>query len=75
MATGKERVASGITGGTTHVPRELPTREEVELAAYQIYVARGRADGYAEDDWFQAERDLMEEFELEPNRKSRARGA
>jgi hypothetical protein len=37
-----------------------PTREEIELRAYQIYVERGGAHGQDVDDWLQAERELVE---------------
>ena len=39
-----------------------PTREEIELRAYQIYVARGSAHGQDVDDWLQAERELVEKY-------------
>jgi len=39
-----------------------PTREEIELRAYQIYVERGRSDGQDVDDWLQAERELLEKY-------------
>jgi len=38
--------------------RSLPTREEIEIAAYEIYVSRGAADGRDVDDWLQAEKEL-----------------
>ncbi|HWF40107.1 MAG TPA: DUF2934 domain-containing protein [Candidatus Acidoferrales bacterium] len=49
-----------------------PTREEVELAAYQIYLERGAGDGFAEEDWLQAERELMDGQAAQ--RKVRAKG-
>ena len=36
-----------------------PTREEIELRAYQIYVDRGGTDGHDVEDWMQAERELL----------------
>jgi Protein of unknown function (DUF2934) len=39
-----------------------PTREEVELLAYQIYVERRCADGHDVDDWLQAEHELFEKY-------------
>jgi len=39
-----------------------PTREEIEVRAYQIYVERGGAHGQDLDDWLQAERVLLEEY-------------
>jgi len=35
-----------------------PTDEEIGQRAYEIYEARGGADGQALDDWIQAEREL-----------------
>ena len=39
---------------------EAPTREEIELRAYQI--ERGGAHGQDEEDWLQAERELVEKY-------------
>ncbi len=39
-----------------------PTREEIELRAYQIYVERGGAQGNDLDDWLQAEFELSEQY-------------
>ena len=35
-----------------------PAGEDIERRAYELYLARGRADGYALEDWLQAEREL-----------------
>ena len=41
-----------------------PTRdEEIEVRAYQIYLERGGAPGHSVDDWLQAERELIENYE------------
>jgi hypothetical protein len=40
-----------------------PTREEIEVRAYQIYLERGGAPGQDVDDWLQAERELVEKYE------------
>ncbi len=37
-----------------------PTREEIELLAYQFYIERGCPDGHDVDDWLQAEQELVE---------------
>lgn len=37
-----------------------PTREEIELRAYEIYLERGGAHGQDVEDWLQAERELLE---------------
>ena len=35
-----------------------PVGAEIERRAYELYLAHGRADGYALEDWLQAEREL-----------------
>jgi hypothetical protein len=37
------------------------THEDIALRAYALYEARNKADGYALDDWLEAERQLLEE--------------
>ncbi|PYY06715.1 MAG: DUF2934 domain-containing protein [Acidobacteria bacterium] len=37
-----------------------PSREEIRLRAYEIYVNRGRADGHDLEPWFLAGRELTE---------------
>jgi hypothetical protein len=41
-------------------PAPLPvvTTDQIARRAYEIYVARGKSDGRAADDWYQAEREL-----------------
>jgi hypothetical protein len=36
-----------------------PTREEIARRAYELYLARGKADGHQLEDWVQAERELL----------------
>jgi hypothetical protein len=38
----------------------IPTREEIELRAYELYLLRGGQDGHALDDWLAAERELAQ---------------
>ena len=45
-----------------------PTREEIALRAYHIYLERGGAPGNALDDWTRAERELSQEIG-KPRRK------
>ena len=40
------------------VPTYEPTSEEVRTRAYEIYVQRGRADGFDIEDWLQAKNEL-----------------
>lgn len=42
--------------------RGAPTREEIEIRAYQIYVERGGTHGQDVMDWLQAERELVEKY-------------
>jgi hypothetical protein len=37
-----------------------PTREDIAREAYLIYLANGRIDGRAEDDWYEAEARLIQ---------------
>ena len=39
--------------------RQLPTKDQVERRAYELYLERGRADGQDLADWFAAERELI----------------
>ena len=39
-----------------------PTREEIELRAFQIFIERGGTDGHDVDDWVQAEHELSEKY-------------
>jgi hypothetical protein len=38
-----------------------PTHDEIELRAYQTYLARGAAPGQDVEDWLQAELELLKE--------------
>ena len=50
---------------------EAPTREEIELRAYQIYAERDGAHGQDVEDWLQAERELVEKYS-KPVQKAKA---
>ncbi len=48
------------------LPRTLPPDEspsqwedEVRLRAYELYEQRGRRDGFAEEDWYDAEKEIL----------------
>jgi Protein of unknown function (DUF2934) len=51
-----------------------PTQEEIELRAHAIYVERGSVHGKDEDDWLQAERELVEKYG-KPDPKAKAAAA
>ena len=40
--------------------QQSPKTEQIAARAYQLYLERGRADGYDVDDWLQAEYELMQ---------------
>jgi hypothetical protein len=46
-----------------------PTREEIALRAYEIFLDRGGAPGNSLEDWIRAERELTEKL-VKPPRKS-----
>jgi hypothetical protein len=56
-------------------PRRLPTHDEIAVAAYRIYLERGATESSELEDWLQAERDLLAEFDAEPEPKVRAKTA
>ena len=51
-----------------------PTREEIELRAYQIYLDRGGVHGQDVEDWLRAERELVEKY-ASPAQKAKAAAA
>jgi hypothetical protein len=56
MATG-EHMFVKYTGG-----RSVPSQEEIARLAYELYVKRGRVNGFAVDDWLAAERQLTHHY-------------
>ena len=50
-----------------------PTRAEIELRAFQIFIERGGADGHDVDDWVRAEQELTEKY-ANSNRMAKAAG-
>lgn len=53
--------SNGSNGADTHQPIELES--EIRLRAYQIYADRGYTNGRAEEDWFEAEREILGRLE------------
>lgn len=39
----------------------LLVQKQIALRAYELYVQRGGVDGHAEEDWLQAEQEILEE--------------
>jgi hypothetical protein len=58
-------IAPVTTATTTTVKAEAPasptppTRDAIAKRAYELYLARGKADGHQFEDWIQAERELL----------------
>ena len=48
----------------------LPSREEIALRAYQIYLERNGAPGNPFEDWTRAERELLANVTAKPRRKA-----
>lgn len=49
--------------------KTVPTREEIAMRAYQIYLERAGAPGNAFEDWTRAERELLDSS-AKPRRKA-----
>jgi hypothetical protein len=39
-------------------------RKQIEMRAYELYEARGRSEGHQEDDWYNAEREILNQGEV-----------
>ena len=53
IATARRQPVSAPT------PVQQDVTEQIRRRAYQIYEERGRSDGYAEQDWLQAEAEIL----------------
>jgi hypothetical protein len=60
MSIMSKPIEKSSPGSEPQTAEGYPTREEIELRAYQIYVERGGAHGQDVEDWIQAERELVE---------------
>ena len=47
----------------------IPTREQIEVRAYEIYLEHGAQEGHDLDDWFAAEKELKDLLEAAPEPK------
>jgi hypothetical protein len=55
--------------------KKSPSQQDIELAAYELYLQRGCVDGHAVEDWLQAEQELTEVFEADVEEKTSAKSA
>ena len=47
------------------INNRVPTQEEIELRAYEIYLKRGGKNGGELDDWLAAEKELTESLQMD----------
>jgi hypothetical protein len=66
----KTRKTSSPTVRKSSTVNGHPTREEIALRAYEIFLERGGAPGNELEDWTRAERELLE-VSITPRRKAR----
>jgi hypothetical protein len=60
-SSAKPRTAAAKkTNGAAAARPAMPPREEIEKLAKQYWAERGYVDGYAEQDWLRAERELLQ---------------
>lgn len=52
----QQRGATADMAGDTTASN--PERQRIAARAYELYLARGRSDGFADEDWYAAEREL-----------------
>jgi len=45
--------------GKTEAVKLRPSHEEIAMRSYELYLQRGAVDGYHEQDWLQAEAELL----------------
>jgi hypothetical protein len=62
---------SPSAGNKPQIAEAHPTREEIELRAYLIYLERGGAHGHDVEEWLQAEHELLEKY-TKPRRMTKA---
>ena len=66
-----EPIEGSSPGREPQTAEDHPTREEIELRAYQIYIERGGAHGRDVEDWLQSEGELLEKYR-KTGRKAKA---
>ena len=66
----KTRKTSSPTVRKASTVKSHPTREEIALRAYEIFLERGGAPGNELEDWTRAERELLE-ISTTPRRNAR----
>ena len=67
-------IGKSAQGSEPRTTKDDPTREEIEVRAYEIYVERGGGHGQDVDDWLRAERELLEDYRTDGRRGKAAAG-
>jgi hypothetical protein len=49
------------TAESSQPPANSPREPEIAARAYELYLERGCTDGHDLEDWFEAERDLIDQ--------------
>lgn len=55
----RNEVKMSLPSSEGSTKRLRPTHEQIAQRAYEIYEARGRQPGFAQQDWLRAERELL----------------
>jgi hypothetical protein len=55
--TKRPAISGGIDSRSSASPVEI--QERIRLRAYELYEQRGRIDGFSEEDWAQAEQEVL----------------
>jgi hypothetical protein len=63
-------VAAPATTGTSQTPSDTELRELIARRARELWEQRGRADGHAEEDWLQAETEVLQARQREAASKT-----
>ena len=74
MSIMSKPIEKSSPGSEPPLAEDHPTREEIELRAYEIYIERGGDRGQEMEDWLQAERELVEKYG-KPVQKAKAAAA
>lgn len=48
-----------VVNGVASADSALPVQNRIALRAYELYLQRGGLDGHADEDWSQAEREML----------------
>lgn len=59
MSKSKTKAVAAPAVKKPRAAKSKPTREEIALRAYHIYLERGRTQGNEQEDWIRAEQELL----------------